>query len=76
MANIRTRLIHMLGGVTKEEWDQFVLAEKLSSFTEGKHYALVDTLALMEREYGNPEWGTIVYNHVKNSREELLKQTS
>lgn len=70
MANIRTKLIHMLGGVTKEECNT---RARIEAYKDGQWIALMGTLKVMEGEYGNPEWGDIVYNYVKDSLEELLK---
>lgn len=72
MANIRTRLIHMLGGVTKEELREYLSREISDAHRDGKWLALFYTMKCMEDNYGNTEWGHVVYNHVKNSLEELF----
>ena len=73
MANIRTRLIHMLGGVTKKECDSAAAMARIDGSLKGKRRALQETLGVMNEEYGNPEWGKIVYNYVKDYLEEISK---
>lgn len=69
MLNIKTKLIHLLGGVTKKEHDDSIRNAKRSASFD----AFFDTMKVMEREYGNPEWGDIVYNYVKEYLEALIK---
>lgn len=71
MANIRTGLIHLLGGVTKKEHDDSIRKEK----RHGAWDAFMDTLNVMEDEYGNPEWGSVVYNYVKDNLQALIDRT-
>lgn len=71
MANIRTRLIHMLGGVTRKEHDDSIRMAK----RHGAWDAFMDTLNVMEKEYGNQEWGSVVYNYVKDSLLSLIDRT-
>ena len=73
MANIRTKLIHMLGGVTKEECDWAAAMARLSGVLKGEKKALQETLDVMNEEYGNPEWGHVVYKFVKDYLEEISK---
>ena len=73
MANIRTRLIHMLGGVTKKECDSAAAMARIDGSLKGQRRALQETLDVMNEEYGNPEWGHVVYKFVKESLEEISK---
>lgn len=72
MANIKTRLIHLLGGVTKKESDS-ELATRIIALNKGKELAMHEMLDVMNEAYGNPKWGNIVYNYVKQSLEEISK---
>lgn len=71
MANIRTRLIHWLGGVTKEESKGDIVIAKINARLEGERRAYQEILNEMNIEYGNPEWGNYIYNFVKCSVEQL-----
>lgn len=66
MANIRTKLIHLLGGVTKEEHSEYLSEIRKDALWEGMWIALSHTMKCMKDNYGNPEWGQIVYNFVKD----------
>lgn len=69
MTNIRTRLIHLLGGVTKKESDSNIAMAKI----DGSRRALLQTLYVMNDAYGNPKWGHIVYSFVMDYLEDLGK---
>lgn len=63
----------MLGGVTKNECDSAAAMARIDGSLKGKRRALQETLGVMNEEYGNPEWGQIVYKFVKESLEEISK---
>lgn len=73
MASIRTKLIHLLGGVTKKESDANAAMARIDGSLKGKRRALQETLGVMNEEYGNPEWGQIVYKFVKDYLEDISK---
>lgn len=71
MANIRTKLIHMLGGLTKKECEGDIVIAKINARLEGERRAYQEILNEMNIEYGNPEWGNYIYKFVKCSVEQL-----
>ena len=73
MANIRTKLIHLLGGLTKKECEGDAAMARIDGELKGMRRALQETLDVMNEEYGNPEWGQIVYKFVKDYLEEISK---
>ncbi len=73
MANIKNKIIHLLGGVTKKERDGDAVAAKVYARWEGKKLAFQEILDTMNNLYGNPKWGEIIYNYVKESLEEISK---
>lgn len=72
MTNIKTKLIHWLGGVTKKECNTYVSRAKQEAHKEEQWIALYNTLKFMEDEYGNPEWGSVVYNYVVDALQKLV----
>lgn len=67
MANIRTKLIHLLGGVTKKENEGCIVLAKMNAGLAGERRATQKILDVMSKEYGNPMWGETVYKYVKES---------
>lgn len=71
MLNIKTKLIHLLGGVTKKESDSELAVTRIIALNKGKELAMHEMLDVMNEEYGNPEWGHIVYEFVNDYLEEI-----
>lgn len=66
MTSIKTRLIHLLGGMTKREHKTEIDRMRVDTFFEGQRSVVHDVLEVMNGIYGNPKWGEIIYNYVRD----------
>lgn len=60
MANLRTKLIHWLGGITIDEAD----TRTQNDFDAGVTFAFHRVLNVMQANHGKEDWGEQVYSYV------------